>query len=84
MTTTKPDAETVPKLTKAAQRDLLILAEGRIPGLCYGPYRQLIDNGLAKQSSAWAGIRYDLILTEKGRRVAEQIKAKTKRREGVA
>lgn len=69
----------IPTLTKAAKRDLLILAEGKIPGLCYGPYRQLIDNGLATQSRTWAGIRYDLILTEKGRRVAEAIRQRQTR-----
>lgn len=33
------------KLTKAAQRDLILLGDGRDAKMCYGPYSQLFMAG---------------------------------------
>jgi hypothetical protein len=64
------------RLTKAARRDLLAAhaAGGVALGLCYGPYCQLLDAGLAVEvNPPNAPNGYAILLTVEGHEQAERI-----------
>lgn len=70
----KEAGEASPRLTRAAKRDLLILAAWRYPepepDIRYGPMIQLVRAGYASELPPTAEFSWRIRITEKGREVA--------------